>query len=153
MIEGFAEKKIGEDPFLLLTVNPLSKKLMEDEGIVSDHPDASLFPSRGTLEFLPGYPRHYTLGKAKAAKAIRLFCWGFGGGFSLIAPMLLMRLHRTLLTQLLTTGVSVIIFAAIVAAAAGGVIPGLEPVDLGPQDVLTATAAYAAVLVVFVSQS
>jgi hypothetical protein len=63
-----------------------------------------------------------------------------------------MRLHNTLLTQLLTTGISVMIFAGVIAAAAGGVIPGMEPIDLGPQDVLTATAAYAAVLVVFVSQ-
>lgn len=150
-MEQSAVKDIRKDPFLLLTTNPLTKKLMEDEGMLLD-PDGLFAPECEPNELLPGHGRHYAVEEAKVAKVIRLFCWSFGGGLSLIAPMLLMRLHRTLLTQLLTTGLSVMIFAGVIAAAAGGAIPRLDPVDLGPQDILTATAAYAAVWVVFVSQ-
>jgi len=63
--------------------------------------------------------------------------------------MLLMVLHNTLLTTLIATSVSVIIFAFVVALISSGLI-GMKAVDLGPKDVLATTAAYAAVLVVFV---
>jgi hypothetical protein len=54
---------------------------------------------------------------------------------------------------LLTTGPAVMAFGAGMALLAGGLLrPYVDHVDLGPQDVLAATAAYAAVLVVFISQ-
>ncbi len=89
----------------------------------------------------------------KIANSIRLFSWAIGGGLSLIAPTLLMKLHSTLLTQLLTAGGSVLFFALGIASLARGILPWVDAVNMAPQDVLTATAAYAAVLVVFVSQS
>lgn len=64
------------------------------------------------------------------------------GGALLIGPMILMVLHKSLLTTLLTTSVCVFIFGLIMAKA-------LDQ----PFDVLSATAAYAAVLVVFVGAS
>ena len=63
------------------------------------------------------------------------------GGVSLIAPMLIMRLHPTLLTELVTT--SVFIFAV-------GVVLAWYMKDAQKRDILAATATYAAVLVVFV---
>jgi hypothetical protein len=102
---------------------------------------------------LPSYPRHSKISKDKYAEINRRFWWGFGGGLALVGPMLIMRLHPTLLTQLLTTGLSVTAFALSVAVIFGGLIPYLGPLDLAPKDVLTATAAYAAVLVVFISQA
>jgi uncharacterized membrane protein YqjE len=63
------------------------------------------------------------------------------GGLALIAPMLIMTLHNTRLTTLLTTSLFVI-----------GVAVGLawKMKDAKSQDIIAATAAYAAVLVVFV---
>jgi hypothetical protein len=64
------------------------------------------------------------------------------GGAFLIGPMLVMVLHKSLLTTLLTSSVCVIVFGVILAFALDD-----------PFDVLSGTAAYAAVLVVFVGTS
>jgi hypothetical protein len=63
------------------------------------------------------------------------------GGFALIVPMLIMTLHESKLTSLLTT--SVFVFAVAVALS-------WFMKDAYPKDIIGATAAYAAVLVVFV---
>ncbi len=63
------------------------------------------------------------------------------GGVSLIAPMLIMRLHPTLLTELVTTSVFIL---------AVGVVLAWYMRDAEKRDILAATASYAAVLVVFV---
>jgi VIT1/CCC1 family predicted Fe2+/Mn2+ transporter len=65
----------------------------------------------------------------------------FLGGFALIIPMLIMTLHHTCLTALLTTSLCVIVVAVFLAVY-------LENAD--PKDVMGVVAAYAAVLVVFV---
>ena len=64
------------------------------------------------------------------------------GGVSLVAPMLVMVLHPSLVTSLVTSCVFVFAFSVVVSSF-------LEK----PFDVLSATAAYAAVLVVFVGTS
>jgi hypothetical protein len=64
--------------------------------------------------------------------------------------MLIMVLHKTLLTTLLTSSVAVILLAFSVALISSGLIPGTNVIDLGPRDVLAITATYAAVLVVFI---
>jgi hypothetical protein len=61
------------------------------------------------------------------------------GGIFLIAPMWLMVLHRTLYTALISTSVFVSIFGLTMALFLDGL-----------KDVLSSTAAYSAVLVVFV---
>ncbi|KAL2153734.1 hypothetical protein VTH82DRAFT_4889 [Thermothelomyces myriococcoides] len=61
------------------------------------------------------------------------------GGAFLVGPMWLMMLHRNLYTSLVTTTVCVAVFGLIIALF-------LEK----PMEVLSGTAAYAAVLVVFV---
>lgn len=64
------------------------------------------------------------------------------GGAFLTGPMLIMVLHKGLLTTLLTTYICVAVFGLVMAVF-------LED----PFDVLSGTAAYAAVLVVFVGTS
>lgn len=66
----------------------------------------------------------------------------FVGGAFLIGPMLLMVLHQGKVTSLVNTSVCVFAFGLVMAAF-------LEK----PFDVLSATAAYATVLVVFVGMS
>lgn len=63
------------------------------------------------------------------------------GGWALTTPMLIMTLHKTLPTTLVTTSVFVI-------AVAVGLAWKME--DAKNQEIVAATAAYAAVLVVFV---
>lgn len=64
------------------------------------------------------------------------------GGAFLIGPMLVMVLHKSLLTTFLTSSVFVVIFGIVLAFALDN-----------PFNVLSGTAAYAAVLVVFVGTS
>jgi len=62
-------------------------------------------------------------------------------GLALIAPMLIMSLHQSKLTSLLTTSIFVVFVAILLAWV-------ME--DAQNKDIVAATAAYAAVLVVFV---
>jgi len=66
------------------------------------------------------------------------------GGMALIAPTLIMALHPSLTTRLVTTCVATLLFALALAVGAEGA---------SGKDVLAATAAYAAVLVVFLGTS
>ena len=66
------------------------------------------------------------------------------GGVSLIVPMLVMTLHPSQNTSLITTSIATFMFAIALALGA---------TDTAGKDVLAATAAYAAVLVVFVGTS
>lgn len=63
------------------------------------------------------------------------------GGVALIAPMLIMTLHESKLTPLLTTLLFVVGVAVVLAWRFD---------EAKSQDIIGATAAYAAVLVVFV---
>lgn len=63
------------------------------------------------------------------------------GGLALIAPMLIMSLHATQATQLATTSLFVVAVALALA---------WQMEDAQNKDIIGATAAYAAVLVVFV---
>ncbi|KAF3763808.1 hypothetical protein M406DRAFT_75044 [Cryphonectria parasitica EP155] len=74
---------------------------------------------------------------------IRVF-WAVIGGAFLVIPMLIMVLIPTLKTSLITTCVGVIFFGLIISC-----FPGL----VSTKDVMSVTAAYAAVLVVFVGTS
>ncbi|KAH8587019.1 hypothetical protein B0O99DRAFT_642917 [Bisporella sp. PMI_857] len=78
--------------------------------------------------------------KQKTDFRIRLLI-AASAGLALIVPMLIMTLHRTKLTSLLTTSFFVIAVAIVLAYV-------ME--DAQNKDIVAATAAYAAVLVVFV---
>jgi len=77
------------------------------------------------------------------ASSERLWMGSFGG-LALIVPMLIMVLDRGVKTSLIVTSVGTVLFAFALALAAR---------TLKGMDVLAATAAYAAVLVVFVGTS
>ncbi|KAM0797180.1 hypothetical protein BDR22DRAFT_785675, partial [Usnea florida] len=66
------------------------------------------------------------------------------GGAALIGPMLIMTLHQSRNTSLITASVATFLFALVIVLAAR---------DSAGKDVLAITAAYAAVLVVFVGTS
>ncbi len=66
------------------------------------------------------------------------------GGAALIGPMLIMTLHPSRNTSLVTVSIATFLFALVLAFIAR---------DSAGKDVLAATAAYAAVLVVFVGTS
>jgi hypothetical protein len=66
------------------------------------------------------------------------------GGVALITPMLIMALHPQLNVALITTSIATVVFGVLIAFGAK---------DSTGKDVLGATAAYAAVLVVFVGTS
>ena len=69
---------------------------------------------------------------------------GLFGGISLIVPMLIMALHPTKNTTLITTSLVTIVFTVIIAFGAR---------DSSGKDVLLVTTAYAAAPVVFVGSS
>lgn len=77
------------------------------------------------------------------AFAERLWMGAFGGA-ALIGPMLLMTLRRDLNTSIITASVATALFVLVI---------GIGGRELGGKDILAATAAYAAVLVVFVGTS
>jgi len=72
------------------------------------------------------------------------FVMALFGGIALTGPTIIMTLHSSRNTCLITTSVSTVLFAIVLALGAS---------DSSGKDVLTATAAYAAVLVVFVGTS
>ena len=79
---------------------------------------------------------------SSARKRFRRFIVAAVGGIALVGPMLLMSLHPGRTTSLVTTSVAVLL-AAVALAFLGG----------EPESVLMASAAYAAVLIVFVGAS
>ena len=78
-----------------------------------------------------------------AAYGLRLRMAAFGGA-ALLVPMLIMALRPGLVVDLVTTSVATVLFGAATV---------LMLTDSSGRDVLAATAAYAAVLVVFVGSS
>jgi VIT1/CCC1 family predicted Fe2+/Mn2+ transporter len=91
------------------------------------------------------------------------FLFAFRGGIALIAPMLIMVLHPSRNTSLIVTCVFVIAFAlglalystviTYIGARYGTLKDIVGESDLKAKETLGATAAYAAVLVVFVGTS
>jgi hypothetical protein len=71
------------------------------------------------------------------------FVIGTAGGCSLIVPMVVMVLHASLRKSLVTTSVALVLFALFLGLV----------FETSNKDTITATATYAAVLVVFVGTS
>jgi hypothetical protein len=104
---------------------------------------ASVRGGTGNTEFSIGI--RWTVEKQNKNKEFisRAFAAVFGG-LAVVAPMLIMSLHPTKLTQLLTASLFVVSVALILARLMD---------DAEKKDVIAATAAYAAVLAVFVGAS
>lgn len=101
--------------------------------------------------------------QSDTAQVLNHFAMAFVGGLSLIVPVLIMALHRSRVTSLVVTSVAVTLFAIVLAIwplvsryfpwrKDTADLAGADEI-LENKDVLTATAAYAAVLVVFVGAS
>jgi len=113
-----------------------------DEGSKSiDHLRTAI--DKGFVEAIHTATSSLTAGRiAEAKKAlVSRLLMALGGGFALIGPMLVMILHPTKLTTILTTSCCVVATAVLLAVFMR---------NSEPKDVLGCTAAYAAVLVVFV---
>jgi hypothetical protein len=93
-----------------------------------------------TSEFIRGTPPRKT---SAFVDALARFILAVIGGASLIVPMIIMTLHPSQAKSLITTSVAVIFFSFFMSV-------GIKSTN---QDTLGATAAYAAVLVVFVGTS
>jgi len=84
-------------------------------------------------------PLHFS----KFVDRLARFLLAFIGGASLVVPMLVMSIHRSKTKSLVTVSIAVLLFSFVLSMA----------LKLRNNDVLAATAAYAAVLVVFVGTS
>ncbi|KAK5115432.1 hypothetical protein LTR85_009892 [Meristemomyces frigidus] len=135
-----------KDAFLMKSSRSLERKIMVTVGLVPHH----VLPA-GPLP-LPRdahCPKLRDMGRNEANRAayekqrlLRFAMAGFGG-LLLIVPMLTMAEVPGKIASLTTTCVAILVFAALISWFT----------NLGPNEVLATTAAYAAVLVVFVGTS
>ncbi|KAJ5713255.1 uncharacterized protein N7483_010436 [Penicillium malachiteum] len=151
MTEKLAQTAINgeKDPFLITTKEILGFCLMRDHQLIPTgdelkEPEQVIHASGKRPVVLPGSSRNKHEEKVQWARLWERIFMGVCGGVALIAPMLLMVLHKSRATTLATTSVATILFALMLA---------LLGKNLRGQDVLAAVAAYAAVLVVFVGAS
>lgn len=100
---------------------------------------------KGKVRFMGGGTRSMRITEENFVQYTRRVAIAMIGGVSLIAPMLIMVLHPGLVTSLVTTSVFVFAFSLVLVL--------LEFVTTTSFDVVSATAAYAAVLVVFIGTS
>jgi len=133
---------LGIDSFQLLRPRGSSKwKIWEDARVTVD----SGLPYRdiGPLGFRELDKKGRIKRERQRAYSLR-FGMALFGGVALIVPMVIMALYQGVVLHLVTASVATVIFAVIVAVSAQ---------DAAGKDVVAATAAYAAVLVVFVGAS
>lgn len=139
------------DPFQISSREILGFRLMEDAKLLPG-PERAHYKSMKEgiedrddyddgLNILPGMSRHERNESERLALFLERFGMGILGGVALIGPMLIMVLHRDLLTTLLTTSVATVLFAGFLSYWGQ---------STNGETVLGMVAAYAAVLVVFV---
>ena len=135
--EGF-----DHDPFLMQSSWQMENEVMRDAGLVPEHQSipGDLPPSidRGEPTF-SRLRRGKIYGIQRKNKKTN-FVFALGGGLAVVVPMIIMTLFPGKTSSLVTSSAFVFVFSTIVAGR----------VDLKPQEILGVTAAYAAVLVVFV---
>lgn len=134
------------DPFYLKSSKHLERLAMKGAGLIPD-----LVLPQGRLPMardhdnpqLPGVSRTMAHIASESEQLWVRFGMASAGGLVLIVPMLIMANLETKTASLVTTCIAMLLFAA-------GITFGTR---LKPDQVLGATAAYAAVLVVFVGTS
>jgi hypothetical protein len=134
------------DPFYLKSSKQIDRLAMGLVGLIPDHvlPPGDLPPARDFgRPVLPGVPRSVAIKANKSENLALRFSMASAGGLSLIVPVVVMANVPGIICSLVTTCVAMLLFAI-------GITLGT---DLKPDQVLGATAAYAAVLVVFVGTS
>ena len=134
------------DPFYLKSSKHLQKRYMESAGVIP-----ALVLPKGKLPDardqenprLPGISRTVAHRASESEQLWVRFGMASAGGLVLVIPMLIMANLESKTASLVTTCVAMFLFAA-------GITFGTH---LKPDQVLGSTAAYAAVLVVFVGTS
>ncbi|KAK3109868.1 hypothetical protein LTR53_016429 [Teratosphaeriaceae sp. CCFEE 6253] len=134
------------DPFKMHSSKAVERSILEFVGLLPDH----LLPA-GVLPVAHDHaaPQLHSVSRNQAHKdeARKRRLWRFGmaaaGRMLLVVPMLIMAIVQGKIASLVTTCVAMLVFAILITWAT----------DLGPNEVLATTAAYAAVLVVFVGTS
>jgi hypothetical protein len=135
-----------DDPFYLESSRRIDRLAMELAELIPNHvlPDGDLPIARDhDHPTLPGIPRTIAIKANKSKHLLLRFSMASAGGLFLIVPVLVMANIPGRTSSLVTTCIAMLIFAI-------GVTFGT---DLKADQVLGATAAYAAVLVVFVGTS
>jgi hypothetical protein len=138
------------NPFVLLKSNFMDKTLIDDleRGLHVEPHDWAYCPLKDDeFDVLPGGPwdpiaRKKALDSQKLIKSKR-YAMALLGSVILVGPMLLMVLIKGILVRLVTAGTCTIIFAFAFARLSSRT----------PSELMGATAAYTAVLVVFVGTS
>lgn len=132
------------DPFYMKSSKILQRQAMEDAGLIPNHvqPRGNLpgTDDRASLAELPGRARSVANKEARRHLLMVRFFMAITGGLGLIVPMLVMTYFPGKNVSVVTTIVAMLIFAGVITLGT----------NLAPDQVLGATAAYAAVLVVFV---
>jgi hypothetical protein len=130
------------DPFKLDSAHAIERAILEHAGLVDE--SGTLPPPKGSNEM-----KLSVIGRTKAqrqasrqAAFTRLIMAAFGS-LSLLIPMIIMVLVPTRNACLITTSISVTLFAAAIGVGS----------ELKPGELIAAASAYTAVLVVFVGAS
>lgn len=134
------------DPFYLKSSKELDRLAMEEAKLIPAHvlPAGPLPIARDhDHPMLPGVARTAAIKAEKSKHLLSRFSMAPAGGLSLVVPVLVMANIPGKTSSLVTTCVAMLIFAISITIGT----------DLKADQVLGATAAYAAVLVVFVGTS
>lgn len=135
------------DPFYLKSSKTLERKIMEEVDLIPTYmvPKGQLPRTRDDPNdpVLPGTARNAANEATRKRMFIIRFLMATVGGLALVVPMLVMAFYPGRNVSVVVTSVAMLLFAAAVTLAT----------QLAPDQVLGATAAYAAVLVVFVGTS
>jgi hypothetical protein len=135
-----------DDPFYLKSSKELDRLAMVQAGLIPDHvlPVGNL---QNALDRdhprLPGVARTTAVRSSKSGHWLSRLALALAGGLSLIVPVILMVKFPGPITSLVTTCSSLLLFAFAVTFGT----------DIRAYQILAKTAAYAAVLVVFVGTS
>lgn len=131
-----------KDPFKLVTSKALDKKIIEEARIAL--PIGLLqVPYDLDSPKLPGGSRGHVIREKTTQLIAKRFGVALAGGLALLAPVIIMAVGKTLLKSLLTVSVAVLLFCVAIAKFS----------HQKSVEILSLTAAYTAVLVVFVGVS
>ena len=133
-----------KDPFKLVTTKALDKKLIEDAKIVlpmGSHGSSGLQPPHDSHSpQLPGNSRGRVVQEKESRAFAQRLSVALIGGLALLVPVIIMAVRKTLLKSLLTISVAVLLFSLAIAIFS----------HQTSVQVMSVTAAYTAVLAVFV---
>lgn len=141
-----ATRGYEEDPFLMKSSRALERSILETTKLIPNHvlPAGPLpLPNDHANPQLRDTGRNEANRAAYQKNRLLRFTMGGVGALLLVVPMLIMANIPGRTASLVTTCIALLIFSAL--------IPLLT--ELGPNEILATTAAYAAVLVVFVGTS